>query len=96
MLKTAVNFPVSVFRQVMDPRVSPLRHLPPVQRFQVMCVLGMMWTAIFCLGTGVWFLYGELMVLHLLMAAGAAATGLTFHNAAATKIATVRVKILPR
>jgi len=41
--------PISLFRMIMDPRVSPLRHLPNAQRFQIMCLLGMMWTLLFCL-----------------------------------------------
>lgn len=81
MLKTALNLPFSAFRSVMDPRVSPLRHLPIAQRFQMMCVLGTMWTTIFCLGTSAWLYYGELFIFHILLAFGTLITGLTFRSA---------------
>ena len=81
MLKSILLMPVNVFRFVMDPRVSPLRHLPPAQRFQVMCVLGLMWTTIFCLGAGAWLYYGQLVIFHVLVALGAMVTGMTFHSA---------------
>lgn len=69
-------------RWVMDPRVSPLRHLRPAQRFQIMCLLGMMWTLVFCMSAGAWLIYGELLAIHALFALGALVTGLTFYGAA--------------
>ena len=42
------------YRQIMDSDVNPLKSLPASQRFQVMIALGMMWTLIFCVGTGAW------------------------------------------
>lgn len=81
MLKNALTLPVGAFRLVMDPRVSPLRYLPSAQRFQVMCVLGTMWTTIFCLGTSAWLYYGELIIFHVLLAFGTLITGLTFRSA---------------
>lgn len=81
MIKTVLAIPVSAFRSVMDPRVSPLRHLPTAQRFQIMCVLGTMWTTIFCLGTTAWMYYGELIVFHILLAFGTLTTGMTFRSA---------------
>ncbi len=81
MLRNTLELPVDAFRSVMDPRVSPLRHLPSAQRFQIMCVLGTMWTTIFCLGTSAWLFYGELIIFHLLLAFGTLVTGLTFRSA---------------
>lgn len=69
------------YRLVMDSDRNPLRRLPRVQRFQVMVVLSLMWTAIFCTMAGVWFLYEELFALHLLFATGVLLTGATFHGA---------------
>ena len=66
---------------LMDSRLNPLRHLPPVQRFQIMVVLSLMWTGIFCAGAGAWLWYGELVVLHVLLALGTLITGLTFREA---------------
>lgn len=72
---------IQLFRLVMDPRVSPLRHLGPARRFQVTCVLGLIWTTLFCLGTGAWLFYDELVVFHLLLAFGTLVTGATFFSA---------------
>ncbi len=89
MLASILNRPLAAFRFVMDPRVSPLRHLAVAQRFQVMAVLGTMWTTIFCLGTGAWLYLGELIVLHLLMAFGTLVTSVTF-LAASRQVKTYR------
>jgi len=81
MIKNIIAAPIHAFRLVMDPRISPLRHLPAAQRFQMMCVLGIMWTTIFCLGTGAWVNYGELVVFHLLLPLGTLITAGTFFSA---------------
>jgi len=69
------------YSAIMDPSVSPLRNLPSSQRFQAMMALSMMWTLIFCAGTGAWLWYGELVVFHVLVALGAIVTGITFRRA---------------
>lgn len=84
MVKIITAALIHAFRLVMDPRISPLRHLPAAQRFQVMCILGTMWTTIFCLGTGAWVYYGELVVLHLLLPLGTLVTAGTFFSASRT------------
>ena len=72
---------VDPYRAIMDPSVNPLRSLPASQRFQTMVILSMMWTAIFCVGTGAWLWYGELVVFHVLVALGVLVTGTTFRRA---------------
>lgn len=84
MVKNITAALIHAFRLVMDPRISPLRHLPAAQRFQVMCVLGTMWTTIFCLGTGAWVYYGELVVFHMLLPLGTLVTAGTFFSASRT------------
>ena len=76
---------LSVYRAVMDSNVNPLRALHPAQRFQAMTILGVMWTTIFCSAAGAWLWYGQLVTLHVLVAAGFVVTGLTFANAAPTE-----------
>ena len=44
-----------------------------------------MWTTIFRGGAGAWLWYGELVTLHLLVAAGFLVTGVTFANAASAE-----------
>lgn len=72
---------LALFRAVMDSNVNPLRTLPPAQRFQTMVFLSIMWTTVFCAGAGAWYWYGQLIVLHVLVAFGFLVTGLTFHRA---------------
>ena len=79
---------LSLYRAVMDSDSNPLRDLLPAQRFQLMVFLSVMWTTIFCAAAGAWLWYGELIVLHVLVAFGVIATGLTFHNA--SQVATYR------
>jgi hypothetical protein len=47
---------LSVYHAIMDSNSNPLRALPPVQRFQTMLYLSIMWTTIFCAAAGAWFL----------------------------------------
>lgn len=75
---------ISVYRAVMDSGVNPLRTLPAAQRFQLMLFLSVMWTNIFCFGAGAWIWHGELIVLHVLVAAGVTITGLVFQQASRT------------
>ena len=76
----------TVFRDgyegIMNPDKNPLRVLPPAQRFQTMVYLSVMWTTIFCAAFGRWYWYGELIVGHVLVAAGIALTTITFFRAA--------------
>ena len=71
----------STYQAVMNPDNNPLRHLPPAQRFQVTVYLGLMWTTIFCAAGGLWVWYGELVLVHILLAAGTLITGWTFKTA---------------
>ena len=70
------------YRFVMDPEKNPLRNLGPVQRFQIMTILSLAWTAIFCAAASAWLWYGEIVVVHLLLALGVLLTGYTFRAAA--------------
>jgi hypothetical protein len=67
-----------VYSAIMNPSINPLKTMPPPQRFQTMLYLSIMWTTIFCAAAGAWVWYGEIVVAHLLVAAGFTLTGLTF------------------
>jgi hypothetical protein len=71
----------STYRIIMDSDRNPLRRLPKAQRFQIMTMLSMMWTLIFCVGIGSWAWFGELVVFHLAVLLGMFITGWTFGNA---------------
>jgi hypothetical protein len=79
-LKEACSM-LSIYKTIMDSNRNPLRDLLPQQRFQVMVVLSLMWTTIFCTMAGAWLWYGELVAVHVLFAMGVAFTGATFHSA---------------
>lgn len=69
------------YRFVMDPEDNPLRMLPKPQRFQVMATLSIMWTTFFSMAAGSWYWYGEIVLAHLLVAAGIVFTSATFEIA---------------
>ncbi len=72
---------LTIYRAIMDSDENPLQVLPPAQRFQIMVLLSVMWTTVFCTAAGAWFWYGELMIAHVLVALGVLLTGLTFRRA---------------
>lgn len=72
---------IETYKSLMDADRNPLRHLAPIRRFQLMVYLSVMWTAIFCAAGGLWFLYGEIVIAHVLLATGVLITGQTFRQA---------------
>jgi hypothetical protein len=67
---------------VMDERHNPLSGLPMAQRFQIMTVLAVMWSLLFCLMAGmmIWFPYW--LIGHIVaLCAGCFITNYTFHVA---------------
>ena len=66
---------------VMNPRRNPLSGLLPQQRYQIMVILSVMWSSIFCAVAGLWFFYGAFVLGHILLLLGTVATGLTFRSA---------------
>ena len=72
---------LSLYRSVMNSDENPLKDLPSAQRFQIMTYLSVMWTTVFCLGTGAWFLYGTIILAHLAITLGIVITAWTFHSA---------------
>lgn len=80
------------YRTIVNSDRYALADLPPSQRFQVMASLSLMWTAIFCAGTGAWLWYGEIAVAHVLVALGLVATTVTFRSARRSKDAGVAVR----
>lgn len=80
-------------RLVMDPELNPLASLPRAQRFQIMVILSVMWSAIFSAAAGLWFYYGALVMAHLLVLLGIFATGFTFRSARKTGQAPERSEV---
>jgi len=72
MLKTAWN-------AVMNADQNPLLGLPKITRFQVMAVLALMWTVIFCVSAGLYAWIPEFMFAHVvLLLLGIFGTGFIF------------------
>ena len=66
---------------VMDADKNPLKALPKTQRFQIMVLLSIMWSSVFCLAFGSWFWWGELVIGHVAVAVAIGITSLTFKQA---------------
>ena len=68
-----------IWDPVMDPHKNPLMGVPPLARYQIMTVLAMMWSFIFCAMVGLMLLFPYWIVGHiLLLALGAFITNHTF------------------
>jgi len=64
---------------VMDERHNPLSGLPMTVRFQIMTVLAMMWSLIFCMLVNIWELFPYWIVGHLvILSVGCFITNYTF------------------
>jgi hypothetical protein len=70
---------------IMDANSNPLMRLPKTVRFQLMAVLALLWSAIFCVSTGllVW-LPGYILVHIVLIAIGIFGTRWAFNSAEQT------------
>jgi hypothetical protein len=67
---------------IMDPNTNPLMQLPPMVRYQIMTVLAMMWSFIFCAMMAWWQWFPYWIVGHiLLLSLGAYVTNRTFDYA---------------
>ncbi|MDX1576717.1 MAG: hypothetical protein R3285_11030 [Kiloniellales bacterium] len=69
------------YRLVMDEKVNPLRTLPRSVQFQLMSVLAFMWSAIFTLWVGSFWLLGPTVVSHVLVLMGVLFTADIFRRA---------------
>ena len=52
---------------VMDERHNPLSGLPFTVRFQIMTMLAMMWSLVFCMLAGMWDLFPYWIVGHIVV-----------------------------
>ena len=78
-MQISYNEPYSL---IMDEENHPLMRLPKVVPFQIMVVISIMWSTIFCVAVGSFFSWGELAVGHVAIAMGILVTSLTFREAA--------------
>jgi hypothetical protein len=71
-----------VWDPLMDAERNPLMALPVLPRYQIMTVLAMMWSFIFCACVGWWMLFPYWIVGHIvLLSLGAFITNYTFKTA---------------
>ncbi len=66
---------------VMNENLNPLSALPKILRFQLMVILSVMWSTVFCLALGSWLWWGEVVIGHLAVAIGVLITAMTFERA---------------
>lgn len=69
------------YKIVMDPSVNPLKDLKPVQKYQIMTYLSLMWTGLFCAATGAYFWFDELLIGHAFVLTGTFITMIVFERA---------------
>jgi hypothetical protein len=70
-----------IYRTVMDEKVNPLRTLPRSVQFQLMSVLAFLWSAVFTLWVGSFWLLGPTVVGHVLVLMGVLFTADVFRRA---------------
>ncbi len=69
----------NVWNMVMNADQNPLLGLPKITRFQLMTVLALMWTVIFCFSAGLFTWIPEFMFAHVvLLLLGIFGTGFIF------------------
>jgi hypothetical protein len=74
--------PNDAWKSVMDPDKNALKGLPKTVRFQLMLVLALIWSAIFCISAGVvQWLPGYMLVHVVLLLIGVFGTGWVFNSA---------------
>ena len=66
------------FDIIMNENKNPLRNLPKAQQLQIMVLLSVMWSTVFCVAISSWFWWGELVIGHLAIAVAICITGMTF------------------
>ena len=72
----------NIWDPIMDPERNPLAAMPALPRYQIMTVLAMMWSFIFCAMAGWWMLFPYWIIGHIaLLAMGAFFTNYTFKTA---------------
>ncbi|MBK8906354.1 MAG: hypothetical protein IPM60_00105 [Rhodospirillales bacterium] len=57
----------SYWDAVMNPEKNPLSGLPKTYRFQVMTVLALMWTTVFCASAGLFMWFPEFVAAHFVL-----------------------------
>ena len=66
---------------VMDESKNPLRHMPLMAAHMMMQILAWMWSAIFSVAIGSYFVFGISALGHSLIIAGIVVTLMVFHRA---------------
>ncbi|PWE33388.1 hypothetical protein DDZ14_06340 [Maritimibacter sp. 55A14] len=77
------QFVLTAWNAVMDETQNPLRRFPLMTAHMLMQILAWMWSAIFSLAIGSYFVFGVTMVGHSLFIAGLVVTLAVFRRAEA-------------
>ena len=76
------NLKLKIWDPLMDANHNPLAAVPAMPRYQIMIVLGTMWSFIFCAMIGWWMLLPYWILGHIsLITIGCFITNWTFKNA---------------
>lgn len=66
------------YKMIIDSKYNALNILPKAQQFQIMSILAWMWSAIFSIGIGSYYVFGVSVILHILVLLGIFLTYTTF------------------
>ena len=58
---------IKIYNSIMNPEINPLSRLPKVTRFQIMTLLSVMWSIVFCAWTGLYSILGASILGHTLV-----------------------------
>lgn len=58
------------YAAIMNPERNPLARLPKIVRFQLMTVLALMWSVVFCIWIGAVAMIGPSMAVHAVLLVG--------------------------
>ncbi len=86
----------TLWNSIMDPDKNALMRLPRVVRFQLMIVLSIVWSAIFCVSAGILVWFPGYVLAHVVLALiGIFGTGWLFRSAQASAIGKLPPKSEP-
>lgn len=71
----------NVYAAIMNPEINPLRSLPRPVRFQLMTMLSVMWSIVFCTWSGLLLYVGPSIGAHMVLLVGIFLTAETFRRA---------------
>ncbi len=81
-----------IYDLVMNAEKNPLRSLPKYVRFQLMTILSIMWTTVFSIWSGLTYLFGPSVIIHMVLVLGIVFTAEIFRYAKRLSHSVIKVQ----